>query len=750
MRRFLLTLALPCAILLALAVPGSAVQPGFRIYADEFALVPLQRLTTGLRFENVPLSQLTTSGAASAPALEALSTWDFTPSRLLPGATDSIGQAVPVSAAWTCYLPDTIACGFGAADINVLLVGDAMSQGRATRDVSAVRYDAATGILSGRATVSDEGSSEELRLCLGTGPSAPIVPVAVFPNVEAGSGRRYLQFTDPQWSSPVFDCFAAARVGAPCRVAGGTAASLDAVTGQTEGRIRNRFVRAGTVTLPSGHVLDALLIESFTSYSGRDSSCVFTLLTVRQWRLAWIVPHYGPVLSVTSNEDVPQLSAFTTAKGATMGYGLLPPVSIQATQLGTDSITVSWNQGLLGDRMLDGYEVHWGAVSGKQQAPAFHSGPLPKTQTSYTITGLAPGQTVHVSVTSRKTYVDPVSGVSTAYESIKLPQFIGSDTNGDGTLDTSYPPEISATTLVPGACVPGDIFPDAVGNGSTTLADFAHGRRKVLGTVAINARDTTCGDVHPGAFSCEPPGQPGRWCLAGNGAFQIGDLVAIRRKVSNTLVFDCGGCPQVAGSLGEALRLPGDVSPRGAADGAVNIADVVFALRSSVGLETPDAEERLRMDVSPADRSSGVAEPTGDAAINVADVVLLLRTTVGLEQLRWPIRSVKARLVDAVDFIGYSAVVSGWPSWASPEADFESLVTGCDQQILGVAGDAWAATCLTDPVVHQGPVDLLNFRYRGIENADPAALTVVAAPDKTYVTRPNLDEPQITLTLSVP
>jgi hypothetical protein len=52
-------------------------------------------------------------------------------------------------------------------------------------------------------------------------------------------------------------------------------------------------------------------------------------------------------------------------------------------------------------------------------------------------------------VTSKSSYTDPVSNVTTEYRSVALPKSIGADIDGDGTRDTSYPPEVSATTGEP-------------------------------------------------------------------------------------------------------------------------------------------------------------------------------------------------------------------------------------------------------------------------------------------------------------
>lgn len=523
------------------ATAALAVKPGFRVHADEFALEPLETVRAGLRFENVPLASLTAAGTTSGSALVGRSTWDFRPARLLAGATDSIAQVVPASAAWSCYLPDTIACGFGATDVDALGVEDSLVAGVPSRDAASGGYDPATGILRGRATVSSEGNATtELRVCLGTGASAPLLPAAVFANVEPGS-RRSMRAGDPAWQSPVFNCVEAATYGAPCRAAGGQKASLASRPGVTEGRVRGRVAGAGTITLPSGHVLDALLLEGFTSYTARAPGvpCFLDVLTVRQWRLSWVVPHVGALVSLSSPQDTAQLSAFTTAASTFIGHGLLPPLSMRATSVTPDAVTVAWDPGLLGERFIDGYEVHWGPGSQADQAPAFHSGPIPSGTTSYRIQGLAPEQAIRVSVTSFRSYADPVSGLTTRYGSVGLPVRIGADTNGDGQDDHSYPPEVVVTTAPAGPCVAGDLD----GDGAFAQGDLDAAMALLVGPSPPTPGELACVDWAPGAPTCAPPDQPARWCASPDGALRASDLVALLAQAAGRLTLACSGCP---------------------------------------------------------------------------------------------------------------------------------------------------------------------------------------------------------------
>lgn len=82
----------------------------------------------------------------------------------------------------------------------------------------------------------------------------------------------------------------------------------------------------------------------------------------------------------------------------------------------------------------------------------------------------------------------------------------------------------------------------------------------------------------------------------------------------------------------------GDIAPPTGPDGFVNVQDVVRALRFSVLLEAPTAEELKRGNVAPATEAGGIATPTlaPPQVVNVQDVVLLLRASVTLSQFPEP------------------------------------------------------------------------------------------------------------------
>jgi hypothetical protein len=74
--------------------------------------------------------------------------------------------------------------------------------------------------------------------------------------------------------------------------------------------------------------------------------------------------------------------------------------------------------------------------------------------------------------------------------------------------------------------------------------------------------------------------------------------------------------------------------PVGGPNGTLDVADVVFALRAAVGLETPTAAQVNALNVAPFDLFPGppdfAAPLASPRVIDIADVVALLRGSVGL------------------------------------------------------------------------------------------------------------------------
>jgi hypothetical protein len=445
------------AALLA-AAPAASVDPAFRLHADEFPLTPLSRLIVGVNARMVPLSTITTNPSyVDGVALEAGPAWDFS------SATGDtvILQAAPVAAGWTAYVPETSRipnrpCGFDRPENDLLFVQDIPSTG--ARDTVAIDHDGA-GTFWLRAWAIDECGTpstgdQELRLCFWPQPGRPEVPFMVFANTDGA--RRFMAPGDAPWQSGVFTCGASSPTtvtqGSPCQMAAGGQNAVLSDGNETLGRFTGRVVRAGTVTLPSGHVLDTILVEilaSFRAMVPTPFGCIDSGERTRQYQLMWLVPGYGPIVQVRSPEDQgPDLSTWTTTSSTVIAHGLLPPLRIQVDAVTSSTVRVSWDPGRV-TSSIDGFVVHWGTQPGSVTAPPFSSGMLPIAGgTSTTLRGLQPETTYWISVTSVSAYTDPRAMVTTDYESIALPDSIGADVDGDGVRDTSYPPETSATTAV--------------------------------------------------------------------------------------------------------------------------------------------------------------------------------------------------------------------------------------------------------------------------------------------------------------
>lgn len=269
-------------------------------------------------------------------------------------------------------------------------------------------------------------------------------------------------------------------------------------------------------------------------------------------------------------------------------------------------------------------------------------------------------------------------------------------------------------------CVPGDIFPDGVGDELANLLDIVNARRKLLTNAPRNARDLSCGNQFPGDIVCQEGSGIKHWCARPDAFFSLGDFIVLRRIVLQVYAVTCAGCAPRGGA--PEPYVPGDVAPRGATNGMVDVADVVTALRVSVGLDAATPEEIAKADVAPSLRQAALTLARGDGSIDVADVVLMLRAAVGLEQLAWPERRLAVRLDSATQHVAFSAAVTGWPAWAEP-LGAASPQCAPDDVELEVAGSRWGAICVADPVVSVGPADILTITFRG-PRVDAASLAL--------------------------
>jgi hypothetical protein len=200
------------------------------------------------------------------------------------------------------------------------------------------------------------------------------------------------------------------------------------------------------------------------------------------------------------------------------------------------------------------------------------------------------------------------------------------------------------------------------------------------------------------------------FCTTGNGQFQLGDIVVLRRLLLEVQELSCATCaPQTSPSAG---HVPADVAPRGRPNGLVDIADVVVLLRMAVGLDAPTPEELLRADIAPAVHEQGGPAVGGDGEVNIGDVVLGLRASVRLETLRWQERELAFHVDAPVGYVAFMAAVIGWPAWAALSGEERAECLGDGELSLEASGDRVGVTCVTDPRVVSGPGDAAAIRYR--------------------------------------
>jgi hypothetical protein len=424
--------------------------------------------------------------------------WDFSGNNLtnFPGMTGFTTTTVEINADETC---SSDKCGFSPPTGKVL--------GREDRGFGANRVPTITAqefedrspqdhTIWFRAAVRNEGVSGglgkgESRICYEQ-TDVPVVPLWQFPHCD-GQGC-YFQDGDT-WAPEnattglpeVFDCDNTifnelCELGEPC----GFPCLINAYAdGNFAGTLDGEVVNEGTVTLPSGHTFQALLVRTVAEFQSSAFAACFLPQGVRTIVYLWVVPELGTVVRLQSTTLADDEQDFGPGEDILseidVKFGLFPPRSVTVGTVTDTSVQLTWDPGLLPDAedRIDGFRVHWDTDSGNASSYAFDSvanpGQVSFAGASATISGLSPGTTYFFTVTSVSTFSDQSTSGSTTYESLLFPEQIPA-------VPVDLPVEVSAMTTggaEPAGAVPnGDDTPGTqllVAKGVGSLLDLSWG-----------------------------------------------------------------------------------------------------------------------------------------------------------------------------------------------------------------------------------------------------------------------------------
>jgi hypothetical protein len=407
-----------------------------------------------------PISTLTPQGYANMADLLAADTWDFSGRTT---GTWRVSTTVDLNANETC---NAASCGYnlpnvdlGREDINA---DPANLQYLISNNNVIERDDTGPVVIWLRAGAQKEGTeglfgTGESRYCYtgndGNKDRTP-VPLWEFPHQDA-NGWYLRGETSPgagdgdAWSSGVFDC----EQNLYNQVCSEPGVFLDEIwiraCGDHAGTQSGKVLKGGVTVLPSGHTVNTLVSRTLTDFCIYLSSiCLFDTDRVRAFVYLWSAPHLGTVALLQSEQNAdPDIGLMTVLDESSITFGLFPPVTIGIDAVTDTTIDLSWNPGNITDH-IDGYKVYWDTDSGSGSTYAFnsdtHPGQVSIVGTSATISGLTPGTTYFVTVTTLSDFASPSSGVVTSYESILFP------TQVSGDPDHIYPVEVTADTA--GGC----------------------------------------------------------------------------------------------------------------------------------------------------------------------------------------------------------------------------------------------------------------------------------------------------------
>lgn len=460
----------------ALLAPGSAnvleaVLDGaadLKIHVSELYSGPLHDITYGWdRGSGTTVSSLTPQAYSTMGDLIASGTWDFSTNT---SGTEVAATTTPVNSSETC---NYLQCGYTVpggelerTDKSFNVPEDLVKINDVAEKIDGPS-DVTIWLRAGAQNEGVEGSfgSGESRFCYVTfgGVTRTPVPLWRFSHLDAGSTDYYFIPGDV-WEGGPFNC----EQNIFNQVCGASqfadliwSKGCTGTTGVHTGKQTITVVKAGVVTVPSGHTFNALLVRNVadfcvytnpfnpgcTSNCCRDTFPANKVDEVRTVNYLWQVPHLGTVARLQSEQVAPaDLVSFSTLAETDIHFGLFPPRSITVTETAASSVSLSWDPGADTHR-ISNYKVYWDTDPGAVSPYAFNSvgnpGQVSIAGTSATVSGLAPGVTYYFTVTSRSVFTDPSSGVVTTYESLLYPTQVSGDPS------FIYPVEVQATTLCP-------------------------------------------------------------------------------------------------------------------------------------------------------------------------------------------------------------------------------------------------------------------------------------------------------------
>ena len=466
-----------------------------KLYADQLYRGTFTDLKYGVdRGPGVAVSAMVPdAGVNNVCDLVNLNTWNFSGDTVTsPNAKQTATTEAPSTLAESC---NANGCGYagypvtGGLKTPILERFDRDLTGTLRKDNQVIqREDRATDVTFWlRAGSQNEGApgsfgAGETRFCFTDVGATGRNEVPVWQMAHNDASGWYTQAGDTWSSVPMGATCEQSFYNCQCGSCGGLFQTLyaRACTSSTpaqsySGSQFTKVVKGGVVVLPSGHTVNALVLRNtteFCTYTG--SGCSGILTPVRTIVYIFQAPYVGAVALVRG----PQTSTFTAAELAAsaetpctnvtsfdytdISYGLLPPVSITAGATTSTTVALSWNPGNDVHRIA-GYKIYWDTDSGGASPYAFNSvanaGQVAIVGTTATISGLTPGTTYYVTVTSLSDYTDPSTNVVTHYESIKYPTTV----SGDPAF--SYPIEVATATtavVVPPKPVPDGSFGTAM------------------------------------------------------------------------------------------------------------------------------------------------------------------------------------------------------------------------------------------------------------------------------------------------